>query len=241
MTDQELDALLQRILLDVYNQNTESKGSGTAIARFRPSRQYQRQMALMLADPLKWVKRRNRPVWKQALGRVAVILLVISIAFGGLMATSSSVRAAVTRWVVEWYETHIVYRYTGEAITEAMPRYEIAELPEGYVEVEDERIEKENYVSIVYQDSETGKTLYLDYIYMQQGSAIDLVTEGVEIEPIKVNGLDGRLLFVVDDWENQQSTVTWVDPDKNIQFSVSAHLSNSDILRMAESVYLVES
>ena len=82
--------------------------------------------------------------------------------------------------------------------------------------------------------------MYLDYIYMQQGSAMDFVTKDIEIEPTKVNGMDGQLLLV-EDWENKQNTITWVDTDNNIQFSLSAHLSNSDILRVAESVYLVES
>lgn len=240
MTDQELDSLLQRILLDVYNQNTEYEDSENAITPFRPSKRYQRQMTLMLTDPLKWMKRRNRPVWNQVLSRAAVILLVISIAFGGLMATSSTVRAAVTRWAVEWYETHILYRYTGEAITGAMPQYEITELPEGYVEVKNERIEDTNFVSIVYRDSETGKILYLDYIYMQRGSATDFVTKDVEVESTKINGMDGQL-FLSKDWENERSAVTWFDLNKDLQFTVHAHLDRTDILRVAESVCLVES
>lgn len=75
---------------------------------------------------------------------------------------------------------------------------------------------------------------------MQQGSAIEFVTEHVEMEPTKVNGLDGRLLLA-ENWENKQNTVTWVDTDNNIQFSLSANLSNTDILHVAESVCLVES
>ena len=47
----------------------------------------------------------------------AVILLVFSLSLGSLMAVSPTVRAAVIRWVTEWYETHITYRYSGEQIT----------------------------------------------------------------------------------------------------------------------------
>lgn len=238
MTDQELDTLMRRVLLDSLKLDWDERKKPQP--PFVASLRYQREVRYMLADPLAWAQKREKPVWKRVVQRVAVILLVILLGFSGLMASSPTVRAAVLQWVTEWYETHIIYRYAGAAITGTLPQYEITELPEGYVEAENERIERQNYVSIVYQDSETGKTLYFDYVYMQQGSAIDFVTEDVEIEPTKVNGMDGHLLLV-EDWENMQNTVTWVDKDNNIQFSLSAHLSNIDILHVAESVCLVES
>ena len=40
------------------------------------------------------------------------------------------------RRVVEWYETHITYRHSGEQIAGDMPWYEITDLLEGYGEIE---------------------------------------------------------------------------------------------------------
>ena len=37
-----------------------------------------------------------------------MLLLVFSLSLGSLMAVSQTVRAAVVRRVVEWYETHII-------------------------------------------------------------------------------------------------------------------------------------
>jgi len=237
-TDQELDALMQRVLLDSLklDWNKELKPQPP----FEASSRHQREIRRMLADPLAWARRRAKPMWKRAAQRAAVVLLVASLGLCGLMASSPAARAALTRWIVEWYETHITYRYTGADITGPMPRYEITELPEGYAEVESERIVLPNCVSIPYRNEETGKTLYLIYVYMQQGTANDFVTTDVEIEPVKVNGLDGRL-FLEKDWENRRSTVTWIDPDGNLQFDVHAYLEKDDILRLAESVRLDES
>ncbi len=39
------------------------------------------------------------------------------------MAVSPTVRAAVVRWVTEWYETHVVYRFC-ENMTGEMPQYD---------------------------------------------------------------------------------------------------------------------
>ena len=65
-----------------------------------------------------------------------MLLLVFSLSLGCLMAVSQTVRAAVVRRVVEWYETHITYRHSGEQIAGDMPWYEITDLLEGYGEIE---------------------------------------------------------------------------------------------------------
>ena len=101
MTDQELDTLMRRVLLDSLKLDAESTASGELA--FEPTPRYQRQMAAMLKDPLKW----ERPLWKNVAQKIAVILLVFSLSLGSLMAVSPTVRAAVVRWVTEWYETHV--------------------------------------------------------------------------------------------------------------------------------------
>ena len=235
MTDQELDILMRRVLLDALKLDTESTAGGELA--FEATHRHQRQMAAMVKDPLKWGRRQARPIWKNVLQKVAVILLVFSLSLGSLMAVSPTVRAAVERWVTEWYETHIVYRYSGEQITGEMPQYEITDLPAGYVE--DERVNWPSYVSVVYQNKDNGKTIYLDCTYMQQGSASDYVTDGVAVVPVTVNGLSGQL-FLTDDWENKWNTITWIDTEKSLQFEIDANVDQDDILHMAESVSLVK-
>ena len=239
MTDQELDILMRRVLLDALKLDTESTAGGELA--FEATPRHQRQMAAMVKDPLKWERRRARPIWKDVLQKVAVILLVFSLSLGSLMAVSPTVRAAVVRWVTEWYETHIVYRYSGEQITGEMPQYEITDLPEGYVEVESKRIEWPDYISFTYYnpDKENDQGIIFDYTYMSQGGVADFVTEDSETISVTVNSLNGQL-FLAKDWENTRSTLTWIDVDNNIQFTLMAALNETDILHMAESVSLVK-
>ena len=42
------------------------------------------------------------------------------------------------------------------------------------------------------------------------------------------------------DWEKEWNVITWIDPDSNLQFSISANLDETDILTIAESVSLVK-
>ena len=239
MTDQELDTLMRRVLLDSLKLNLEG-ATGNELS-FEPTPRYQRQMTAMLADPLKWARKRARPIWKKVIQKVAVILLVFSLSLGSLMAASPTVRAAVIRWVTEWYETHITYRYSGEQITDEMPQYEITDLPEGYVEAKGERVEWPSYVSIIYrnQSDDNAQWIYLRYIYMQQGTISNFEIENADVLPVTVNGLDGQL-YLARNPEQSDSTITWIDPDKNILFAVDAALDANDILHIAESVSLMK-
>lgn len=196
MTDRELDALARRVLLD--SLKLDWAGESDPRPSFQASPRHRREVRRMLADPLAWANKRAKPLWKQAAQRAAMILLVISLGFCGLMAVSPAVRAAVNQWVVEWYETHITYRYTGEDMAGSMPQYEITELPEGYAEAEGERIEWPGQVDIPYRNERDGKTIYLNYVQLREGIATDIVIEDSEIFEVTVNGLDGQLFWTAD-------------------------------------------
>lgn len=235
MTDRELDRMMQHVLLDAIKRDCEKETDD--VPAFKPTRHYQRQMAAMLKDPLKWERRRARPLWKNVAQKIAVILLVFSLSLGSLMAVSPTVRAAVVRWVTEWYETHVVYRFSGEQLSGEMPKYEITNLPEGYVE--DERVDWPTYISIIYRkaNDENAPWIYLRYVYMQQGTVNNIGTEGADIIPVTVNGIEGQL-YLARNPDESDSTITWIDPDKNIAFVVDAALDADSILHIAESVSL---
>lgn len=169
----------------------------------------------------------------------AIMSWIFSLSLGSLMVVSPSIRAAVVNWVVEWYETHITYRYSGAPIAEEMPRYEITELPDGYVEIESQALYDINYVHKVYYNEHGDRTIFFDYVYMQQGSAWDYSTNNAESIPVSVCGMKGRMILVTD-WENERNTITWIDSQNNIQFSIDGNLERDDILHIAESVSLAK-
>lgn len=236
MTNQELDALMQRVLLDSIRLEYDRKEDNAPF--FTPTISHQRQMKSMLNNPLGWLRKRERPLWKIVVQRVATILLVISLGVGCVMATSPTVRATVVRWVTVWYENHITYWYSGENTSEKMPRFRITDLPEGYVEVESEQIEEPNYISVIYRNGD-GDTIYFDYTYMQQGSVTDVITEDIDVFPITVNGLEGHL-YLTNDPDQEYNTITWIDPNENIQFSLDAPFDQLELLHLAESVSIAK-
>ena len=237
MTDNELDQLMRRVLLDAIKSDCEKENN--IVPSFEPSLRYQRSLTAMIADPLNWAHKRAKPLWKKVLQRVAIILIIFSLSLSSLMVVSPSVRAAVVNWVVEWYETHITYRYSGAPIAEEMPRYEITELPDGYVEIEDQALYDINYIHKVYYNECSDTVMFFDYVYMQQGSAWDYSTKDTESIPVSVCGMKGQMILV-ENWENERNTITWIDSQNNIQFSIDGNLGCDDILHIAESVSLAK-
>ena len=65
------------------------------------------------------------------------------------------------------------------------------------------------------------------------------MTEDSKVLSVTVNGLEGQL-FLEKDWENTRITLTWIDAERNLQFTLMAALGETDILHIAESVSLVE-
>lgn len=193
MTDNELDQLMQRVLLDAIKKDCETENS--VVPSFNPSPRYQHSLVAMIADPLKWTRKRATPLWKKILQKVAIVLIVFSLSLGSLMAVSPNIRAAVVNWVTEWYETHITYRYLGTPTDNGMPKYRIEALPNGYVEVDSEREEWSDYICIVYRNEASGKTIYFDYTRMTQGYVNDFeVNSDTSASSVLVNGMQGYVV-----------------------------------------------
>lgn len=230
MTDQEVDQLIQIALLDSLRLEWTDYLKNTSTVE--TSKQYRQETQRMLADPMAWYRKQTRPTWKKALQTVASIVLAFTITLGTIMAASPTVRAAVLQWVREWYETHIVYQYSGDAAQTELPQYKIADLPEGYVEID--RTELHGYISVTYKNGNE-ETLYLDYSVVEQGAASDFVTDNMEVSEITVNGYPGQLFL--SKIPEQTNAVTWIDVDNNLQFTVDGFLNETEILNAAESIF----
>lgn len=236
MTDNELDSMMQQILLDAIALDEERCEDKIP---FEPSLKYQHQTALMLKDPIRWEKNRSRPVWKKYGQRVAAILLVAFISLGSVMVASPTARAMVLQWFREWYETYISYHYTQEgSIPETMPEYTITALPEGYKENISERIEWPNYIQCRFENADESPILF-DYIYMETGSISNIETEGAEIIEVVVNGCEGAIILPENSVKSD-CTLTWINAEENLQFTIHASMDQNEILHIAESVKLIQ-
>lgn len=232
MTEQELDRIMRRVLIDSLKMDDEKaeKDQGPS---FEPTSRYKRRMRAMLADPLSWLHRQEQPRWQQIARRVAIILLTCALAFGGVMAFSPTARAAVVRWIVECYENIIDYVYIGEQNSEALPEYEITELPDGYVETI--RNTAPGLVAVTYEDPK-GDVIYFVYSFMHQGSQTNFILEDEEVYDVMVNEMRGQ--FFESKSPESRNSLTWIDTDTSIQFNLDCCTGMEELLHMAENVSL---
>ena len=230
MTDQELDRIMRRVLIDSMKPEEEREDNGPV---FEPSLRHRRRMRAMLANPSGWLRGRERPLWRQAVRRAAVFLVVCGMTLAGAMAFSPAARMAMVRWVVERSGNDIDYVYSGEQSPEALPQYEIKALPEGFVETERDVLPG---LEVVIYENESGDILYLDYIYMRQGALTSFDTSDADVFDVTVGQLSGT--FFKARTPGNMNTLRWIDPDLNIHFSVDGCFDLDDLLHIAESVSL---
>lgn len=239
MTDQELDRVMRRVLIDSMKvkaeQSEEERSEEERSSAFQATPTYRRQMYAMVANPLRWLYRREHPAWRRALQKVAIISLICILTFGCIMMISPSARAAVVRWVVEWYGNTIDYLYSGEQNREFLTLYGISNLPEGYVETT--RDIAPDLVAVTYENQD-GDIIYFDYSFMHQGSQTSFILNDDDAIDVEINGMFGQ--FFESQILGNLNKLTWIDSEKNLQFTIGGCFEYDELLHMAETVSLCE-
>jgi hypothetical protein len=227
------NVFLRNILLDAASKEfAEELYDKEAVAT---SAHFQHQMQSMIANPMRWAKQQRKPIWKQVMQTVAAVLIVCSLTLGSVMVVSPTARAAIIEWVTEWYEDSIIYRFFGEHIFDDMPRYKIAELPAGYLDTKMPLV-LPNDIEINYEN-ESGDTIRFEYMRVEEGSAIVMDTENMEILEIEINGNSGHLYMSQDN--EQSNCITWYDDREKMQFIIDGFLEGNELQKMATSVLQV--
>lgn len=222
---------LKNILLDAaakeFEEELHEKEPVVVSDRFR------RQMLRMLSNPNKWAKERNRgSAWTRCLQSVAVFFLICSVAVGSIMVVSPTARAAIITWVTEWYESSVIYRFFGEPTFTKMPQYEIADLPFGYKET-GMPVESPNDVEIFYENSE-GEVIRFEYMRVEEGTAVEIETDNMDIIEIKDNDFLGHVYISKD--INQSNLITWLDEKEEVQFVIDGFFDSKKLVELAKRV-----
>lgn len=226
------DYILRDIFLDAAAEEYAAELASTE--QVVTSLKFQKQIEKLLKKSSRGNKERKKPLWKQCIQSAAVFLLVCSITLGTVMIASPTVRAAVIEWVIEWYDTHIVYRFFGEPDLEAVPKYDITELPSGYAAPGKEQELIDGW-AITYEN-DSGDTIYFEYVQVESGSALMIGTEDVELLEVEIDGHSGHIYL--SEALSESNAIVWYDKQKKIQFMIDGIVDQEGLMRMANSVSL---
>ena len=226
MTEGEENIIIKGVLLEAISRDFSEELSNNKEVSVSP--RFKRQMMAMMNNPNKWAERHKRDYRRRFVKVVATIVLTCSLPFGVLTVASPTVRAAVIDWVVEWYESSIIYKFFGESDSTKLPLYEVIDLPFDYTRIGIPQ-ELPNNTEIIYENSD-GEILRFEYMRVEEGSAIIIDAENMEVTEIGVNGCPGHLYISVD--PEQSNCITWYDNGAKMQFTSTwncdVYTSNSD-------------
>jgi hypothetical protein len=93
-----------------------------------------------------------------------------------------------------------------------------------------------NDIEINYEN-ESGDTIRFEYMRVEEGSAIVMDTENMEILEIEINGNSGHLYMSQDN--EQSNCITWYDDREKMQFIIDGFLEGNELQKMATSVLQV--
>lgn len=238
MTEHKENELLRDILLDAAAEEFAPEFSSTE--QVETSLKFQKSMQSLLSNPKKWAERRQKPVWKRAAKMVATIALIGILSLGMLMLISPKVYAAVVNWVTEWYDTYVMYRFSGEYTESDLPEYQLSYIPEGYQRNAEILSVPDDFsrVTALQFTAYSGKhRLLFEYGPMDSGSALAIELENMSVSEVSINGNRGHLYSSTID--SQVSCITWIDIQNNTCLLIDGFLSDDELIRIAQSVTLI--
>ena len=229
MTDQALDNLARRVMLDAARLEYGDLMEELPEQDF--SLEFEKKMR-------KLVQRGNHPI-RYRVAQIAACLLLAALLSGcTVLAISPEARAAFAGWMREVYENAFVYRFYGEAqedrelLQETETFCRPAWVPEGYRII---RVTAgDGFTSIVYRDDSNA---LLVFTCLKNGGTVQVAGEGV-YQTVQVNGRSADLYMDQD--PEEANVLVWTDVSGESIFRISGVLSGEELVKMAESVEKVE-
>lgn len=190
--------------------------------------EFERDMKRLIAQ----TERRRH--MRRYLQRVAAACLAVVISLSAWLAVDAEARAAFVQWVKTVYEQSVVYEFFHSGVEQADTSYRLGWVPEGYT-MENE-VSGDVITTLIYLSGEDA--IYFTYEQAEDGAQTKLFTDDANTEPVMVRGVEGEFYLPQDNAES--NSLVWFDGENNILFSISGFIDKETMIKMAESVEIIE-
>ena len=227
MTDRALDDLARRVMLDAARREYGSLMEEQPEHDFSP--EFERKMRKLAC-------RANHSIWHRAARAAACLFLAALLCGCAVLAVSAEARETLTGWVREVYETSFIYRFFGTpSETSAYVLYLPAYIPAGY-QTREEHILKD-VLSVEYINDTHNLTVFTCFLN-GASPVLQIVRDGTETyQRVSVNGMPAELYLDRD--EGEANVLIWTDEREGTIFCLHSALSETELIRIAESVEAV--
>lgn len=227
MSDASLDAILRAAVAEAAEAQAVALTAAAAeLPEHQFSRRFQRRMARLLKDPLRYA----RPAWQQALRTAAMILVTLGLT-GTVLLSIPQVRAAVWNFIRTVFDTHTEYRFTEPAPEEAaqLPTHRANWLPEGYEETMVQNTG--DSVWIEYQNNHS--IIRLNYDLAVEGLVFSIDNEHTTETTMSSGGTDYTVYF---NEITGRRSLTWFSDDGSVFYQLSGPCTTEELLKIKENL-----
>lgn len=176
---------------------------------------------------------KNREQRRKFLQCAAACFLAILVGLSGWLALDTEARASVSRWIREFSENKVFYRFfavddSSKISTDYFPQW----IPEGY------KIEKiqQGYSqkTILYSNGENQITFICNISDI--GAENIIIGEDFQLKEVQIGDYSGD--FYEEASKKEPNGLIWVDIEAEVVFSIFGNLDEDAMLQIAESVIL---
>ncbi len=193
---------------------------------YRLSDLFHQRIAHLIRAQTEKAKRRE---WRRGIGAAAAVLLLLF-----WLGNPGLVAEAANR-VFEWLSDHVSFQFKEDTDINWIPRYRIGYVPEGYELVEDVYFEDGALGGIRYYKARGNKYIDLSYLVIDGGLAVD----NNKKELIYLKGKNNQKIYYLKG-ENNDSSFTWCSEDGTTKFNLSGFLTEEELMKIYESITIVE-
>ena len=216
----------------------------------------------------KLIRRTNHPIRYQVMRTAAAVVLAIATLFGTVMAVSPEARAAVIGWVKSAFHEFFEYslektpandNISNNTSTDATNNsttpnendnisndsqdsesvkheYRLSVIPEGYWELNTiNKLDGKRYLYV----NDLGQILQFAYTYGDKNSSMFAKAEEYEQYNALVNEWPADIYISIK--ESETSGIVWQDTNANVLFQISAISDKDGLLKIAETVDVINS
>ena len=227
MSDAGLDAILRAAVAEAAQMQADALiASAEKLPDHSPSKRFQRRMARLLNDPLRYA----RPARQRALRTAAMILVTLGLT-GTVLLSIPQVRAAVWNFIRTVYATHTEYRFTAPAPEEPvqLPTYHANWLPEGYEETVVQN--RGDSVRIEYQN---GDLIIRFRCYLAMEGLVSSVDNVRTTETsLSIGGTTYTIYF---NEETGWRALTWFSEDGSVFNQLEGPCTTDELLKIKENL-----
>ncbi len=180
-------------------------------------------------------RRADHPVLYRTLKRIAIVLLTLLIAGTVWISVDADARAAFFGWINDFIDDYFVFHHEEDVTNGIKPAdYRPSWLPNGYSEDSVKVFDNETTVRYI---NDSGELIRFSYVITNEETDWFFYTSKGHTQPCRVGDYNATLF--ISESEDTASSLTWADSD-DVAFHVTGFVSETDLIRIAESVKMTK-